>query len=549
MNRRSAAIGAIWIFLLAWWSRFYKIWVGSPLPSTFGVHIDWARFHLAKTGTMASGPTAYTSLVNLAGRQARDLSSWFLAIVNVVTGTEGLIEGLTLLNAVSLSGLILFPVTILAWYWSYPGERRYGYWLLVLALVLFPGPTMIDRTTEGWLVVTFPMFLMLLSVLIIARLNRDRRGYALLILFAGLVFTMHHTWALIYFLIVSIIVVIYSSPLLVMSVGRTRSGKITILSTIVIFLVFFLVGTHWRPRFEELVVNLHYLYYGGGPTLAKSQFGSEYLSRQNLYHLNIRRILKILNHISGISIIALYIFDRLYITDIKYVVYSNQDRVLLSALAAFPLIIGIFASMGSISFIIYRTRYIGIFFVLLAAALLLQSDREFIRRGTIGLAVLMIVTAMAAAPLIGVLEPLHTDRQAESVEWAGEKIPNDKYIFTGNRLGTPLIYYDQRGVSIIRSIHSNWTERIAQVYFDDDPRATKRAIIATIQSSQIAGAPPVDGHYLIYSKAANREGIQLLSFSTKPVTHPPPRKFNRYPKYNKIYTDNATMVYQSLEFS
>lgn len=104
MNKRSVALGAVWIFLIGWWSRFYKTWVGSPLPSTFGVHIDWTRYQLAKTGTVISDPTAHTSLVNLAGRQASDLSSWFLAIVNIVTGTQGLIEGLTLLNAVSLSG-------------------------------------------------------------------------------------------------------------------------------------------------------------------------------------------------------------------------------------------------------------------------------------------------------------------------------------------------------------------------------------------------------------------------------------------------------------
>lgn len=547
MNKRSAAIGAIWISLLAWWSRFYKTWAGSPLPSSFGVHIDWARFHLTKTGTVAPEQTAYTSLVNLAGRQANDLSSWFLAIVNIVTGTEGLIEGLTLLNAVSLPGLILFPITILAWYWTYPGKKRSGYWLLIMALVLFPGPAMIERTTSGWLVVTFPMALMLLSVLIIARFNCDWRGYALLVLFAGLVFTMHHTWAIIYLLIVSAIISLYRAPLWVMSVGKTRSAKITILSMIVIFGVFFLIGTHWRPRFRELIVNLQYLFYGEGPSLAKSQFGSEHLSRQSVFRLNTRRMLKILNHGAGISIIALFAFDRLYISDIKDVICSAQDRVLLSALAAFPLIMGIFAAMGPINFLIYRTRYIGIFFVLLAVTHLLQSDRKNIRRGAIGLTVLMIVTALAAAPLIGVLTPPHSDRQAESVEWAGKNIPDEKYIFTGNRIGTPLIYYDQRGVSIIRSVHTNWTERIDQIYFDDDKKATKQAIISTIHASQIADAPPVDGHYVIYSMTANREGVQLLSFSTKPVTHPLSGKLNGYTGYNKIYTDNNTVVYKSSE--
>jgi hypothetical protein len=107
--------------------------------------------------------------------------------------------------------------------------------------------------------------------------------------------------------------------------------------------------------------------------------------------------------------------------------------------------------------------------MLFSAYLLVKSDGKFksIIRFFLLFAVFVAVFSFLIAP--SELNMQLTDEEFVGIQFAGENIPNRSYIFSDFRLATPLIYFNQLGVSTIDSPHDlpEVTEQILiRCYYD-----------------------------------------------------------------------------------
>ncbi|TKX67639.1 hypothetical protein [Halorubrum sp. GN11GM_10-3_MGM] len=547
MKRRVFAILAVWMFTLAWHLRYLRYTLGSPIPSTWGVNIDWTRFSIIQNGYI-SDFSAYTVLSSYAGSQNYDLGSVLLAVINIITGETELVESLMVLNRIQLQGIIIFPVIFVVWYVSSTRQSESeklnrGHLLLIICFALFPAGTTILKTSEVWFTETFATATLLYSVILIPRLWNSTRHRVVFIIFLVFMMNLYHTWVFLYLLIVGMILflsAVYSRRLFYQSIESKLAALL------LIGVAFFLVGTYINTLFHELVSNLsRALFYSGLPAYSSldspvTQGGAS----SALTALNIRRIVKLINYAGVFAIVAIFgAWTSFQIFVQKKRLIPNEQTIFFS-LFAFPFVVALFYSLTNLSGAVIRTQYVGIYFAIFSAALLLNADRSRIRQLTTVLVVVVVVTAVPATLLSGALQPIHTEQEGAAITTTGQTITQDRYIFSEGSLGPPLQYYNQKGIAIVRAGDSNWESATQNIYFEKDSDSALAAIRSTINYQRLPDTPESNNFYILLSGDYASKGVPYMSAVTKPTGIDPRQKFARNNQTVKVYGNGEVTLFR-----
>lgn len=553
MKKRVFAIVSVWTMTLAWHSRFYRTRAGSPIPSTWGVNIDWTRFHVVKTGYIGSISSPFTTISSFAGAQNYDLGSLLMASLNIVTGTTSLVEGLTFLNVASFCGLLLLPVVFLYWL-SDVEDSPPTLWVVWLTLLftLFPTAVTILKTTEGWYTEPVATVILLMIVAFIPRMKHSPRLFVVVGILTFLIMNLYHTWVFLYLIIVGMI---YGAGTAIPIVASVTSRDLPTVSLdwrqlMFFILLFIFVGSYINALFSEFTINFFSIfaneydkfYAASGSPLIETR------ASDVLTDLNLRRIAKLINILSILGLVALYATPRaftLFKTSNPSFWNDPRDRVLFSSLFAFPLIIVVFYSMGGLAIAVGRTRYIGVYFGIFCAIRLLHSRRATVRRTAALLIAVAISTAVISAALSGLAQPWHTNEEQAAIQMTESVVSDSSYVFSDSSLGPPLEYYEFRGIAIVQVTHKRWEQRMRDIYYRKGPSQAIRAIQATIQASIIReDAPNTDSFYVFMSRDPQRNGVSMLSFVTKPTGIDPRQKFDRSTETAKIYSTGKVTLFR-----
>lgn len=546
MKKRVFAIFSVWVFTIAWHLRYLRYTTGSPIPPGYGVNIDVSRFFIIQNGYI-SNFSPYTLLSSYAGGQNYDWGSTLMAVINIVTGEIELVPSLMVLNRLQLQGIILFPVIFAVWYVTsvYRGESRdlnRGHLLLVLCFALFPAANIVLKTSQVWFTETIATAALLYSVVLIPRLRNSHRHRIVFAIFVVFIMNLYHTWAFLYLIIVGMIIflsAVYSEELFYRNV---ESKLVTLL---LIGAVFFLVGVHVNDRFYELISNLSRaflysdsFYFAVDSPLIQSGVSSV------LTDLNVRRILTLVNYVGVFSIVIIFGALKSFQMLIQRKHLPRHERTIFFSLFAFPFVMFMFYSLTNIGGAIGRTQYVGIYFAIFSATLLLQADRKRVRQLTAVLIVIVVMTAVPATLLSGALQPLHTEQEGAAIVTTGQTVPQDKYVFSEASLGPPLQYYEQKGAAMVTVTQPGWENATRDIYFRDDSDVALASIRSTINYQRFAGTPEPRDFYILLSGYYASEGVPYLSFATKPTGTDSRQKFMRNNRTAKVYANGEVTLFR-----
>lgn len=545
---------------LAWHLRFYHNWIGSPIPGTWGVNIDWTRHHIVQTGYIGDLPRPFTDISSFAGAQNYDFASILYAVVDIVVGKTRLVSALEVLNTTQFVGLVLFPTIFVTWYLS-ASQRNDGldwnwfHLFLVLGMVLFPAGTTILKTSQVWFTETIATAILLLSIFLLPRIGNSVRHRLLFILLLTLMINLYHTWVFLYILIIGTVFVF---EVMVTPLTHRRSPELNLVGLALIGAVFFLVGGYVNNHFYELTDNL----IGSFLPLVSQPTGGSQASSQQFYSAtdssliktdvatvlsnpNLRRVMKLFNYAAAFSIVVIFGVLKAYQVVIRRRKLNTHERTIFYALFAFPIVMTMFYVLSNLAGVVGRTHYVGIYFVLFSAGLLLLEESDIVRKATTILVVILVLTAIPAALSSGILQPYHTKQEETAIIATGRNVPNDEYVFSDASLGPPLEYFEMQGIAILQVTHKSWTQRIRDIYYRKDPTQALRAIRSTIRESRIReDAPRPDSFYVFMSSGPQQQGVHLLSFVTIPTGVDPRQKFNHNQKTVKIYSSGEVTLFR-----
>lgn len=547
MRKRLFAILSVWIITLAWHLRYFRYTSGSPIPTTWGVNVDWTRFSIIQNGNI-SDFSAYTLQSSYAGAQNYDLGSILLAVTNIVAGETELVESLMLLNRIQLQGIIIFPVIFVVWYVAsaHRSESRVlhrGHLLLILSFALFPAANIILKTSEVWFTETIATATLLYSIILIPRLLESNRHRIVFIIFAAFMMNLYHTWVFLYLLIVGMILflsMIYSRVLFCQNI----ESKLAIL--LLIGVMFFLVGVHVNSLFYELVSNLSKPLVDSN-LIAYSSFDSSLIqggASTALTELNVRRILNLINYAGVFAIVAVFGAWASFQMFVQKERLTTNERTIFFSLFAFPFVVFLFYSLTNLTGAVARTQYVGIYFSIFSAALLLHADKRRVRQLTTVLIVIVVVTAVPTTLLSGALQPHHTEQEEAAIVTTGQTVSQDEYVFSEASLGPPLMYYDQKGIVTVRTEHPDWESATRAIYFRNDSDAALTAIRSTIDYQRFSDTPESNEFYILSSSYYTSEGVPYHSTVTKPTGIDSRQKFARDNQTVKVYANGEVTLFR-----
>ena len=538
MRKKVFVILYVWTTTVVWHLHFYRTWAGSPIPSSFGMNIDWTRNHIVQSGNLGD-VNSWTQISAWIGSHNYDHSSIFLAIVNIVTGTQHLVEALTAHNIFQIVGVFLLPVIFLYWYSSIEvGEFSWFGAYLILLLSYFASHTIILKNSSGWFPENFAVANLMLIIVLIPKSVKSSRLKFLQVVLIFFMFNLYHTFVLFFLLIIGSIFLfdtLYSSKI---SNQRVISAGLFFL----IISVFFFVGDVLNNRFLELVQRVFTGLFSASTTPASAIEGDLVASStatSALQNPNRRQIGKIINHLSSVLVVFVFMISHI---SRRYLgqhdsLNSIRERTILLSMSAFPFIlVGFYLFYNQIGQTVTRTQYIGIYFVVLAAALLLRHPHNTYRKLTTILVILMVASAVPTAILIGVTAPLHSLEEERAIEYTGTHLEERSYVFSDSVLGMPLGYYNLRGIVIVRTLYDGWEDQLTKIYYQSNPHTALKSIESTIDNARISNSPNPSNFYIFLSSSPKQNGVGLLSETTTPTNVDPRNKFSQTTQVQKIYT-------------
>jgi hypothetical protein len=478
------------------------------------------------------------------GSQNYDWSSILFAIVNTVTGIQKLVEGLETLNAFQIVGIFLLPIIFLHWYFSIDiGEPSWFGAYLVLLLSYFASHTILLKNITSWWPENIAVVTLIFIIVLIPNSTKSNRTKMVMLLLVLLLFNLYHTFALFFVLIIGTMFI--SDTVYCQWTNYSKAIPVVLFSLIIS--IFFLVGTQFNSRFAEIISRVFTGFLSTSPTPASAIEGpliSGSTATNELQSPNARQAGKIINYFSSVIVIFLFFINYIHNKGNEHLNNIHNRTVLLS-LFAFPFIIGgFYLFYGQIGQVVVRTQYIGIYFVILTAALLIRHPRDSYRKLTTVLVVLMILSAIPTAVLSGLPNSPHTLEEERAITHTGSHLDDQSYVFSDAALAAPLGYYDIRGIASIRILHNKWKGRLNNIYYQSDASTALASINATIDSSRIRNSPRSKKFYIFLSSSSKENGVHLLSETTVPTNIDPRSKFDRAHQVNKIYATGNISLFQ-----
>lgn len=548
MRKRIYAILAVWILLIAWWLRYYQTYVGSPIPGGWGVNIDWTRHAIVEQGRIVSETDSKSILSSYRGAQSYDWGAITLGIASVMIGRT-LEQTLRLLNAVPVIGMIIYPAVTFIIYKRFSDDfvMLSPVGLLLLSLSLFPAVRVVFKTSLGWYPEPYSTALLLITLLMFPRVSGDKRFLFVIFVTATGMFNMYHTWVF-FFILISFTVVI--AEIVFRRIQTSQASPLPgILTAIVLAIIFYLTGLTLTNRFYELtssLVSIITVGQGGFFEAADSELIGATTS-QALNNIDLRRIFSLGNYVATVVAVGIFGLTRLFDPSQNNpdILADPNDRLIWFSLLSFPVIIGMFYMIGGLGTAVQRTQYVGVYFGLFCVAALLGGEHSRVKSVTIGLSILITLTAIGGVMLhSSTYTAPHTHSEADAIEFTGNNVNDDTPIFSDTQMGMPLLYYGQNSFISLQVTHDGWEERARAIYYGNTSMNRSEAIRISVQNSMKQDQYSNEMVILI-SKRMENDGPSLLSFQMRPAPNFI-REFEKEPDYNKIYTNGESLLFHAI---
>lgn len=220
-------------------------------------------------------------------------------------------------------------------------------------------------------------------------------------------------------------------------------------------------------------------------------------------------------------------------------------KLTLFSLPGFLLLIPALYGFGGLNILIFRTQYVGIYFVIMVVASIFSVNNRTLQRLVVALSVIIILTSASAAVVDpSFTEPPHTIDEEAAIKFSGTHVPSDEYVFSDSRMGTPLLYYEHRAVVITRVNLQNWETIMRDVFYSNSAQRGFDGIESAIESSSTETTDSQGGYYFILNKRMYTTEIRTLSFRVKAPNKDTYRKFNRHPTVNKVHSTGDQWLYR-----
>lgn len=545
-RKRTYAIIIVWALLIAWWLRYYQTYAGSPIPGGWGVNIDWTRHDIAQNGRIIPETDARSVLSSYRGAQSYDWTAITLGIVSVVMG--GSLEGnLTALNTLPVVGLLIIPNIIFLMHNQFVNNAGLlsTNGVLLLSLSLFPASQVVFKTSLGWYPEPYSTSLLLLTLIMAPRVHDSWAHYVIFIILMVATLNSYHTWVFFFLLIISTIIILeFFYRQVVTHQVEPLPG---LNSAVLLGILFYATGVSLSGRFEELIGTLAMVTVTGQDEFFAAA-GSDLISAtasHALENIGIRRFLVLINYISTFGIVILYSITQFsgVIDKDTHFLRNSYNRLILFSLLAFPIIVGMFYALGGISTAINRTQYIGVYFAVFCAIVLLSQQERWHHSITIVLVVTMILTAVGGVALYdSTYTAPHTHGEAAAIEFTGQNVQSDHPVFSDGRMGMPLLYYSHDALVGLDVTNPGWEERAKAIFYGSSNMSTKEAIKSSVELSISNNRE--ENIYVLLSTRLVEDGPQLLTFQLRPA----PNTINRFehnPEFNKIYSNGNSSLSKS----
>lgn len=539
---------SIWAILLSWYARVLPFIGQSGMTSGYGVIHDWPRFHLVNTGFSNNVPDGLT-LVSDRIYRPKDIMTFLLATISLVTGTTKLIPGLKLLQ--TLPNLAYFlPAFLGVSFYNRNNEQMNSTDTMFIFLSgLFLSFTFIAYTTTSINKAGYGICLLSLCLYLMYRISKigiEQRWLIILLLLFGVMTSVYHTQSLVAIYIIPGFYFIEYMFQRFASSGNIRynsqSSLYLLLSSLVIMIP---VGMYHSGTIQEIVLNIVNIFFSstGGQDIITSEKTSVIKSGL-FYGIPASSVSKIILR-SVYAILIIYLLIKLFRKYQNH--YGEEERFLSILLFLYPGVLFMFYSYGGLFIGFKRTIATGSAVSIFIISYLVSEENHLTRRHILkaGLVLIVISTLVAQAATIEG-EESHTEQELAAIQFTGEQVQNSKIIFTESTIGTPLLYYNQRGIVYTRPLHSGWENRMQEIYLQSNPQDSEKAILESIdrQRLQYPSIQPIDDYYVFTTKRLSKRGINLLSFT---YAKKPPRQFynNFDSNYNRVYHSGDGLLYDN----
>ena len=545
----------IWGFLLAWYLRVAPS-LGDPgMIGGYGVHRDWARQNILKTGRLFKSVEGHTEASAHMSYET-DLSATFLAILSMIVGEVQLQERLKFLLTFPNFFFFLPGIVGIAFYNTIPEKGSLSdiatlTWLGLLVSPVFMNYTRLSINPNGYAIGIYAILLYLSY-----RISRDASQKRLLAVFTLLVpimVSLKHTQGLLATLIIPGYFFLDHLEKRLWRPSESRINKGTASHSLIIMLaagsIMYVVGTHYSTVVNEIVWNVTgmFLIPDSAENIFYAAQSSEFRSSLQFgFDLeSLSKISKIIVRVLYVALLLKFVHNLL---KLRFRWKSHHERFISLLLLLYPLVLFMFYSYGGIGVGVQRTAAAGAPVIILVCACVLKTSngKHSNRSVFVVLAIIGVImfTITAQAPQLVDEERRYTNAEIGAIEFAGENIDQSQNIFSTPKMGTPLLYYNHQRLVYVRVVHEGWEERLREIYFGDESKGVRKEIAETIRIQTLSENKNPNEHYIIASKKIATKGIPLNSLIYKS----PENDFNeKYDKgYNRVYDSGDGLIYKTV---
>lgn len=507
----------------------------SPVPSKWSVGIDWGRYYIVNNGIIySSSEPTLTWQSNIKNYGSVDLlPKIYFALINIITGVDKFPDDLRFHYSFAWVGTLFLPL-IIVYFYTYVSKQEskkinYLDFLLLYLFAMFPLASSLDpvsgNTNGSGIARAFFTFVLIMFLIIFSEGKKNSKRMIVFILLLISFFNYYHTW--IYY------IMIYFVSIFLITASKKKEQYIISLTTLGIVL-FLTTAIYYNIKlFEEPITLIRFF-----PKILENFPAVLYTAKVNSKYLGYESFnsgysyLQFINSILIILICTAYFY--IYTKLRKPKCYENMLFYYLIAQVGIAL--GLFIWDGLLG--IYSRIFESLVYItmLFSAYILVKStiNMKYIIRCILLLSVLIATTSYLYPPAESNWQL--TDEEFTGIKFAGNHIPNNSYIFSDFRLGTPLIYFNQLGITTIDSLYDspNITENIlSKCYYNV---LKPESILDTVINSK-------SYFVLISSRQTNVYLIDPSLTRFKKASSDFQEKWNNEEGFSKVYSSKYVEIF------
>lgn len=506
----------------------------SPVPTRWGVAIDYGRYNILKEGNLYKDTeqnlTWQSGLVTYG--DADELPKILSAIINIVSGYTIFPKDLKFHQIFLWLPFIFIPIIAMYWY-KYISQRKEfdlnSFVLCGFSMFALPGALSVlskGIAGAGGNSVARGLFFLVLVLLIVNFNEKKKNVYKLfvLILLFGPFYLFYHTWS--YYLI------IYMSTVLVLLIFNKEERYFA--SLVVVGIVIFIsVSIYYNIHlvnesarlvkyFPEIAANLSSIFPWSVSGVEDELVG--YKPLNNIYGYT-----QVLISLFLVFVVVIFLLN-VYVRKKKKYKFLRYEKMLVYLVLAHVIGVGLGLFVwDGFSGVVARFFEGWVYIAILTSGCVLTLGSK--RMVNITRYVLIGIICLTIASYF--IQPKELDRSLTREEFiglkfTGEKVNPNSYIFSDFRLVMPLLYYGQHGLVDIDYRHRNG--KVVQEILE-------RCYYTGVNSHAILDE--VIGHKHYYVATSERQSKVVISDSSyvsfKPANSNFQEQFAAQSSFNKIY--------------